>query len=533
MEPLSANDPQVVGEFQLRARLGAGGMGRVYLGYSRAGRAVAVKVIHPELARDAEFRQRFGHEVAAARAVSGMYTASVVAAGLGDDPPWLATAFVPGPSLSEVISTHGALPEAATWRLAAGLAEALGAVHACGLVHRDLKPANVLLAADGPHVIDFGISRALDGTSVTVTGMVVGTPGYMSPEQAEGAQVGPASDVFSLGSVLTYAATGNAPFGGGSAASVLYRVVSGKADLAGVPSRLRDVISACIAKDPSRRPSLATLGTMIAEAAPAITATPTSFWPAPVAEVIRAAQAYSTQVSPLAVSPVASSTGAGRGSGAYTPTAMVQDGYMAAATASMAAQRPPGTPGTPTFGMTAPAQPRLPAWGQPVAPGQWPRGGAADPMSRYTPAPARQRPPSPVVTATWMMYCGAAFSLLDTLVNLAIVGELKAAFIKRHPFVSGTTVKSLAAADSAGVLIGGLLVTALWIWLAAASRQGRGWARTVGAVLFGIDTLILLVTLGQPGIGATKAISTIVWLIGLVTVVLLWQRRASEYFSRR
>lgn len=168
-----------------------------------------------------------------------------------------------------------------------------------------------------------------------------------------------------------------------------------------------------------------------------------------------------------------------------------------------------------------------------MAPRQWPRGGAADPMSRYTPAPARQRPPSPVVTATWMMYCGAAFSLLDMLVNLAIVGELKAAFIKRHPFVSGTTVKSLAAADSAGVLIGGLLVTALWIWLAAASRQGRGWARTVGTVLFGIDTLILLVTLGQPGIGATKAISAIVWLIGLVTVVLLWQRRASEYFSGR
>src|SRR5215472_4835985 len=298
MEPLSPNDPPTVGEFRLRARLGAGGMGRVYLGFSPAGRAVAVKVVHAELARNAEFRQRFGREVAAARAVSGMYTAPVVAAGLDDDPPWLATAFVPGPSLADVIARHGPLPELAVWRLAAGLAEALRAVHACSLVHRDLKPANVLLAADGPHVIDFGISRAFEGTSVTAAGMVVGTPGYMSPEQAEAAQAGPPSDVFSLGCVLAFAATGTAPFGGGSAASVLYRVVTGQPDLTGVPGRLRDVIAACMAKNPAQRPGLAALGAMITQSGPAITATVTSFWPPPLAEVIRAAQAYPTQVSP-------------------------------------------------------------------------------------------------------------------------------------------------------------------------------------------------------------------------------------------
>ena len=291
MEPLSANDPRSVGEFQLRARLGAGGMGRVYLGYSPAGRAVAVKVVHSELARDAEFRHRFGREVAAARAVGGMYTAPVVAAGLDDDPPWLATAYVPGPPLADVVARHGALPELAVWRLGAGLAEALRAVHACGLVHRDLKPANVLLAADGPHVIDFGISRAFDGTQLTAVGMVVGTPGYMSPEQAEGALVGPASDVFSLGCVLAFAASGNAPFGGGSAASVLYRVVTGRPDLTSVPEKLREVISACLAKDPKQRPELAALGAMITRAGPAVTATPTSFWPAEVAEVIEGATA--------------------------------------------------------------------------------------------------------------------------------------------------------------------------------------------------------------------------------------------------
>jgi len=260
---------------------------------------VAIKVLHPELARDATFRQRFDGEVAAARAVSGMYTAPVVAAGLDDDPPWLATAFVPGPSLAEVVAKHGPLPEPAVWRLAAGLAEALCAVHACGLVHRDLKPANVLLAADGPRVVDFGISRALEGTSVTTAGMLFGTPSYMSPEQAEGTVAGPASDVFSLGCLLSYAATGNAPFGGGSAASVLYRVVHSPADLGEIPGKLRDVILACLEKTPSERPRLTALSTMVSHSGPALTATATSFWPEPVAGYIRAGQEGDlTQESP-------------------------------------------------------------------------------------------------------------------------------------------------------------------------------------------------------------------------------------------
>jgi serine/threonine protein kinase len=167
MEPLTADDPRQVSVFRLQSRLGAGGMGRVYLATSPGGRAVAVKVVHPELARDPEFMRRFRHEVTAAEAVSGVYTAPVVGAGPDDSPPWLATAYVPGPSLAELVAGGGPLPEAAVWRLAGGLVEALQAIHGRGLVHRDLKPGNILIAADGPRVIDFGISRALHGIALT------------------------------------------------------------------------------------------------------------------------------------------------------------------------------------------------------------------------------------------------------------------------------------------------------------------------------------------------------------------------------
>jgi serine/threonine protein kinase len=304
MEPLSADDPRQIGEFSLRSRLGAGGMGRVYLAFSPGGRAVAMKVVHPGLAADPEFLRRFRNEVAAARAVSGMYTAPVVGAGIDDNPPWLATAYVPGPPLAEVVTRYGPLPETAVWRLGAGLTEALRAVHACGLVHRDLKPGNVLLAADGPHVIDFGISRAFEGTAVTSTGMVVGTPGYMSPEQAEGQQAGPPSDVFSLGCVLAYAATGNAPFGGGSAASILYRVVTAEPDLSGVPAGLRQVITACLAKNPAERIGLAQLGPMIAALGPAMSGKLGAFWPEPLAGIIAADNTHPvTQVSGSPFSP--------------------------------------------------------------------------------------------------------------------------------------------------------------------------------------------------------------------------------------
>jgi outer membrane protein assembly factor BamB len=314
MEPLQPGDPRVAGQFRLRARLGAGGMGRVFLGYSPAGRAVAVKICHPEFAADPEFVHRFAIEVAAARAVNGLYTAQVIDAGPDDAPPWLATSYVPGPSLLDAVGRYGPLPEPAVWRLAAGLAEALAAVHARGLVHRDLKPTNVLLAADGPRVIDFGVARALDGTALTAAGVTFGTPSYMSPEQAQGRPTGPASDVFALGSTLCFAAAGDPPFGGGDPPAVLDRVVRAAPALDAVPGDLRGLIAACLAKDPADRPGLS----QILRACQARAPQPgeegygsASFWPAQVAAVIAAHQAGPDGVAPAREPYGESTSGAG------------------------------------------------------------------------------------------------------------------------------------------------------------------------------------------------------------------------------
>src|SRR5437868_5470586 len=230
-------------------------MGRVFLGVSPGGRPVAVKAIRPELAADPEFRARFGREVAAARRVSGVFTAQVVDADVDGPMAWMATAYVPGPSLAEAVDTHGPLPEASLLALAAGLAESLNAIHAAGVVHRDLKPSNVLLAEDGPRVIDFGISRAVESTMLTQAGLVVGSPGFMSPEQATGYEVGPPSDIFNLGAVLAFAATGEGPFGTGTTAALLYRVVHGTPSLGAVPATVRPLIEHCLAKDPRQRPT--------------------------------------------------------------------------------------------------------------------------------------------------------------------------------------------------------------------------------------------------------------------------------------
>jgi eukaryotic-like serine/threonine-protein kinase len=255
VQELQTGDPELIGPYRVIRRLGMGGMGQVFLGRSPGGRLLAIKVIRAELAADPEFRARFRREVAAATSVSGIFTASVVDADPDAPVPWLATAYIAGTSLADAVTRYGPWPADAVLALAAGLAEGLLAIHSAGLVHRDLKPSNVLLAEDGPRIIDFGISRAVEASTVTSAGIVIGSPAFMSPEQAEGHQVGPPSDVFSLGAVLAFAATGQGPFGTGSSAAVLYRLVHTRPDLDRVPAAARPLIERCLDKDPGRRPS--------------------------------------------------------------------------------------------------------------------------------------------------------------------------------------------------------------------------------------------------------------------------------------
>jgi eukaryotic-like serine/threonine-protein kinase len=254
-QELQPGDPQVIGPYRIGGQLGVGGMGRVFFGVSVGGRPVAVKVVRPDLAADPEFRARFRREIAVARKVSSQFTAPVIDADVDGPAPWLAIAYVAGPSLADAVSQQGPLPVRAVLELAAGLAEGLRAIHAAGVVHRDLKPSNVLLAPDGPRVIDFGISRAIEASALTHTGMVVGSPGFMSPEQAEGGVVGPPTDIFSLGAVLAFAATGEGPFGTGSTPALVYRVVHNPPSLDRVPAEVRPLIARCLAKDPGQRPT--------------------------------------------------------------------------------------------------------------------------------------------------------------------------------------------------------------------------------------------------------------------------------------
>ncbi|MCQ4204917.1 serine/threonine protein kinase, partial [Streptomyces coelicoflavus] len=263
MRNLGDGDPQHIGVYRLLGRLGAGGMGHVYLARSDRGRTVAVKLVREELAALEEFRERFRQEVESARRVGGYWTAPVLDADTEAAVPWVATGYVAGPSLQQVVGhDHGALPERSVRTLGAGLAHALQDIHAAGIVHRDLKPSNVLVTIDGPRVIDFGIARALETVTdggVTRTGALVGSPGFMAPEQVRGDRVTPACDVFCLGSVLAYAATGNLPFGSANSGvhALMFRIAQEEPDLAGVPEGIADLVRDCLRKDPAARPGLA------------------------------------------------------------------------------------------------------------------------------------------------------------------------------------------------------------------------------------------------------------------------------------
>src|SRR5215471_18568016 len=255
MDSLRPGDPQRVGHYVLAGRLGAGGMGEVFFGRSRAGRPVAVKLMYPVYANDDAFRRRFRLEVEAGRKVGGFHAAQVIDADPDAERPWMVTAYVAGPSLEQALREQTALPVDDVKVLGAGVAEALGAIHAAGLIHRDLKPSNILLAEDGPHVIDFGVARAADASSITARS---GTAGFMAPEVLLGQPLTPACDVFALGVVLAFA-TGIQPFGAGPPEAISYRVAHEEPDLSGLDPQLRDLVAACLAKEPSHRPTPAAI----------------------------------------------------------------------------------------------------------------------------------------------------------------------------------------------------------------------------------------------------------------------------------
>jgi len=379
-------------------------MGRVFLGRSPGGRLVAVKVIRAELAESADFRARFGREVAVARKVSGLFTALVVDADTEGSVPWLATAYVPGPSLTEAVTAHGPLPTDTVLTLAGGLVEGLADVHATGIVHRDLKPSNVLLSHDGPRLIDFGISRAVESSALTHTGQIVGSPGFMSPEQAEGLEVGPASDIFSLGAVLVYAATGVGPFGTGSTAALVYRVVHGRPDLARVPAEIRPLVEQCLAKDPVQRPTPEQILDVLADAQP--DADPVRWLPSSILQDLtepapaddrapegRAVQASTAQSGPGRVArpddPAASTpAGAGPGPGPARPGGPPVAGAPPTATTARPyqARHAPGPAERPAPEIAWPAS-VAPVQGVPYSPGAQAAPGSAE-SGRATPQAA-------------------------------------------------------------------------------------------------------------------------------------------------
>lgn len=297
-EPLQESDPFEIGGYRLLASLGAGGMGQVYLSFTPGGRAVAIKTVRRELAADLEFRRRFTLEVRAAQRVNGIHIAPLIDEGAEAPVPWLATVYVPGPSLAEAVQLTGPLPVPLVRTIVVAIARALTAIHEAGLVHRDLKPANVILGPEGPRVIDFGVVRAADASGLSRSGVQIGTPQYMSPEQVQGDPVAPAADVFALGSLAYHVATGQPTFGEGSGVTIVYRIIEQEPSLDGCPSELLPLIRACLAKDPARRPTPAEIisawgeespggvpseiGRAIAERGRALASVATSPRPAPI-----------------------------------------------------------------------------------------------------------------------------------------------------------------------------------------------------------------------------------------------------------
>ncbi|MEU9761036.1 protein kinase [Streptomyces sp. NPDC047985] len=433
MQPLEAGEPLTIGSYRLLGRLGAGGMGRVYLGRSVGGRTVAVKVVHPHFALDEQFRARFRREVDAARRIGAQWTAPVLDADPDAPIPWVATGYVAGPPLSTAIVEHGPLPEHAVRTLAAGLGEALAAVHGLGLIHRDVKPSNVLLALDGPRLIDFGIAHAVGATSsLTSTGVSVGSPGYMAPEQIRGTEdISGAADVFSLGAVLAYAATGSAPFLGDSSAVLLYKVVHEEPELGELEGELREVVAGCLEKYPEDRPTPMELARRLAPGGAGGLVAAGWLPGSLVRQVSRAAVALldlEPQDAPAQPGPAPFSAASWDSEGSHAPDA--PDGERGSKGAG-GVYGPPGEPSSsPAPDAYEPTRP--PFWTATAADGSATHGPARGPDASGVSGPPGQRTPDPRFSATVSADSGPSRSdphrgrRLGCTVALAVAGALAA-----------------------------------------------------------------------------------------------------------
>ncbi|MGW6577804.1 protein kinase domain-containing protein [Streptomyces globisporus] len=446
-QPLKADDPAVVGGYRLAAVLGAGGMGKVYLSYTPGGRPLALKVIRAEFSEDPEFRRRFQQEVRSAQRVQGLYTAPVIDSDTEGAQPWLATAYVPGPSLAHAVARHGGLPLRSVLLLTVGVAEALGVIHGAGIVHRDLKPANVLLAADGPRVIDFGIARAADTTALTGTGVSVGTPAFMAPEQAAAGTVTPATDVFALGQIAAYAAIGAPAFGEGPSHAVLYRIVHEDPDLSRLPDELRPLVTRCLSRDPTDRPALADIIRMCHEISPEPLRQGEDWLPRAVAgsitERLRMPAPAPTPPPQPSAAPTPTEFAPGNaptpppGGPTYTPT-----GYAVASAPTQTGPGTPGAPGVPGSVPPGPWQRHAYQQGHPTPPPQ-PSGfqqpGFQQPgwgSSGFQPAAPRRKRPGLVVGA----------SIFGALVVLGVIGSL----LPDDPDTSGKGDRATSSSAGAG-----------------------------------------------------------------------------------
>jgi serine/threonine protein kinase len=513
MRALRPGDPTQIGGYQLRAHLGSGGMGTVYLASTPGGRLVALKSIRPELIADDEFQARFRLEVRAARQVRGLYTAELLDADPDAIPPWLVTSYVPGPSLDQALKEQGPVPLELVPLLMAGVAEALLDIHAAGIVHRDLKPSNVLLSPDGPRVIDFGIARALDESRLTISGVTMGSPECMTPEQVRGLPVTPAADVFSLGSLGVYAASGRSPFAAPNSAAMMYRVVHEDPVLDAFPAGTRELLERCFSKDPGDRPS----PTEVLQACQALipeqlAVFPQSWEPEPGGtpdfgrphQLTSAGDARSASgpMPPPLASPARGTAPPKPGKAWDSPAKGW--GSPAKGLGSPAkgwvtgARRSPDL--APLRTQSAPSEPALkprPALKQRLAPKLRP---ALKPRS--APKPRRARPRRP--TVAWLMYGAAAIAVAALAVGLVTLPSLR-------PALGRQQVPAAVGLAAAVIVVRALTSAAMWLLAALATTRGHPRARAARYAALAVSALDLVSSL----LGLSTAAGQDLMLAGL------------------